>query len=149
MENVHTRADSVIARRLQEDFDSEAAGIVAGVARPPLGPGITIGRSSRSFGAPRQPTTTPTSAFPTRSKRQRADRVPLFADPVSEDFVALGFRYPPRGGIRPHHPVTTPIVDTPLLTNLTDHPSSLVRHCEVPTYFCISLLLCAFHDLFY
>jgi hypothetical protein len=69
MEDVRTHADSVITRRLQKDFDAEAAGIPAGAARPPPGPGITIGRSARSSGAPHRPTTTPTGAPPTRSKR--------------------------------------------------------------------------------
>uniref|UniRef100_A0A2N9I4K1 Aminotransferase-like plant mobile domain-containing protein n=1 Tax=Fagus sylvatica TaxID=28930 RepID=A0A2N9I4K1_FAGSY len=50
----------------------------------------------------------------------------------SEDYIAQGFRYPPRGGIRPRHTVTTPVVDTPLLTGLHDHPSSSVSRCEDP-----------------
>jgi hypothetical protein len=64
---------------------------------------------------------------------------------VLEDYVAPGFRYPPLGGIRPRHPVTTPVLDTPLLTGLIDHPSSLVRRCEVPAYSRISLLF-FFHN---
>jgi hypothetical protein len=35
-------------------------------------------------------------------------------------------------------------VDTPLLTGLIDHPSSLVHRCEVPAYSCISLCLAFF-----
>uniref|UniRef100_A0A2N9IG64 Aminotransferase-like plant mobile domain-containing protein n=1 Tax=Fagus sylvatica TaxID=28930 RepID=A0A2N9IG64_FAGSY len=53
-------------------------------------------------------------------------------DPIPEDYVAPGFRYPPQGGIRPRYPVTTPVADTPLLTNLHSHPSSSVRRCEEP-----------------
>jgi hypothetical protein len=134
MEDVRTRADGDIARNLQVELDADAAGIAAGATRPPSRPGITIGRSARPSGAPRRPTTTPTGAPPARSKRQRADRAPLSADPIPEDYVAPGFRYPPQGGIRPRHPVTTPVVDTPLLTGLIDHPSSLVRRCEVFVY---------------
>jgi hypothetical protein len=103
MEDVSTRADSVIARNLQAELDAEAVGIAAGVARPPLGPGITIGGSARPSGASHRPTRTSTGAPPMRSKRQRADQVPPSVDPISEDFVAPGFRYPPRGGIRPCH----------------------------------------------
>uniref|UniRef100_A0A2N9I3D5 Aminotransferase-like plant mobile domain-containing protein n=1 Tax=Fagus sylvatica TaxID=28930 RepID=A0A2N9I3D5_FAGSY len=79
-----------------------------------------------------QDSTMPTGAPPARSKRQRADRAPLSADLVLEDYVAPGFRYPPRGDIRPRYPVTTSVEDTPLLTGLIDHPSSLVCHCEDP-----------------
>uniref|UniRef100_A0A2N9FHL4 Aminotransferase-like plant mobile domain-containing protein n=1 Tax=Fagus sylvatica TaxID=28930 RepID=A0A2N9FHL4_FAGSY len=42
------------------------------------------------------------------------------------------FRYPPQGGIRPRYPVAVEISDTPLLTNLLAHPSSLVRRCQDP-----------------
>uniref|UniRef100_A0A2N9GCZ9 Aminotransferase-like plant mobile domain-containing protein n=1 Tax=Fagus sylvatica TaxID=28930 RepID=A0A2N9GCZ9_FAGSY len=72
------------------------------------------------------------AAPPARSKRQRSDRTPLSADPVPEDYAASGFRYPPRGGIRPRYPVATPVADTPLLTGLHDHPSSSVIRCEDP-----------------
>uniref|UniRef100_A0A2N9G245 Aminotransferase-like plant mobile domain-containing protein n=1 Tax=Fagus sylvatica TaxID=28930 RepID=A0A2N9G245_FAGSY len=80
-------------------------------------PGITIGRSTRSSGAPRQPTTTPTGAPPIRSplKRQRADGVPRSADSIPEDFVVPGFRYPPQGGIQPRHHVTTSLGFGPFL----------------------------------
>ena len=107
MEDVRTRADGDIARNLQAELDAEVASIAASATRPPSRPGITIGRSARPSGAPCQPTMTPTGAPPARSKRQRADRAPLSADPVPKDYVAPGFRYPPRGGIRPRHPVTT------------------------------------------
>ena len=90
MEDVRTRADSAIARNLQAELDAEATGIAASAARPPSRPGITIGRSARPSGAPRRPTTTPTDAPSARSKRQRADRSPLSADPIPEDYVAPG-----------------------------------------------------------
>ena len=118
MEDVRTRFNASIARNLQAELDAEAAG-------------LAIGRSARPYGAPRQPTAAPTVAPPARSKRQRSDRAPPLADLIPEDYIAPGFRYPPRGGIRPRHTVTTPVVDTPLLTGLHDHPSSSVRRCEV------------------
>jgi hypothetical protein len=144
MEDPRTRADSVIARNLQEHFDAEAASVAAGEAQPPLGPGIIIGGSARSSGASRQSSRTPTSAPPVRSssKRQRADRVPPSADPILEDFVMPGLRYPPQGGIRPRYHVITPVMDTPLLTNLIHHPSSSVRHCEVFIRFVCPSALC-------
>jgi hypothetical protein len=139
MEDVHTRVDASIARNLQEELDAEAAGLTSSAARPSSRPGITIGRSARPSGAPRQPAAAPTAAAPTaappaRSKRQRSDRAPLSADPIPEDYAAPGFRYPPHGGIRPRYPVTTPVADTPLLTGLHGHPSSSVRRCEVFVY---------------
>jgi hypothetical protein len=151
MEDVRTRVDASIARNLQDELDAEAAGLTSSAARPSsrpgitIGrsarpssvpcqssqPGITIGRSARPSGAPRQPTAAPTVAPSARSKRQRSDRAPPSADPIPEDYVAPGFRYPPRGGIRPRHTITTPVVDTPLLKDLHDHPSSSVRRCQV------------------
>ena len=115
-------------------LDAEAAGLASGATQPPSWPSIVIGRSARPSGAPPRPTATPTAAPPTRSKRQRSDRTPLSADPVPEDYAAPGFRYPPRGGIRPRYPVTTPVADTPLLTGLHDHPSSSVIRYEVCVY---------------
>uniref|UniRef100_A0A2N9HDV8 Aminotransferase-like plant mobile domain-containing protein n=1 Tax=Fagus sylvatica TaxID=28930 RepID=A0A2N9HDV8_FAGSY len=132
MEDVRTRFDASIARNLQAELDAEAAGLASSAAWPSSRHGITIGRSARPSGAPRQPTAAPTVAPPARSKRQRSDHAPPSADPILEDYIAPGFRYPPRGGIRPHHTVTTPVVDTPLLTGLHDHPSSSVRRCEDP-----------------
>jgi hypothetical protein len=134
MEDVRTRADSSIARNLQAELDAEAAGLASGATRPPSRPGIVIGRSARPSGAPRRPSAMPTVAPPARSKRQRSDRAPLSANPILEDYAAPGFRYPPRGGIRPCYPVTTPVEHLPLLTGLHDHPSSSVRRCEVFVY---------------
>ena len=134
MEDVRTRFDASIARNLQAELDAEAAGLASSAARPSSRPGITIGRSARPSGAPRQPTAASTVAPPSRSKRQRSDRAPPSADPIPEDYIAPGFRYPPRGGIRPRHTVATPVVDTPLLTDLHDHPSSSVRRCGVLVY---------------
>jgi hypothetical protein len=144
MEDVRTRADSSIAKNLQAELDVEAAGLASGATRPSSRPGVVIGRSARPSGAPRRPTLTPTVAPPARSKRQRSDRAPLSTDPIPEDYAAPGFRYPSRGGIRPRYPVTTPVEDTPLLTGLIDHPSSLVRRCQVFMYW-HSSSPCSFH----
>jgi hypothetical protein len=134
MEDVRTRVDASIARNLQAELDAEAASLASSAARPSSQPGITIGRSARPSGVPHQPATAPTAASPARSKRQRSDRAPLSADPIPEDYAAPGFKYPPRGGIRPRYPVTTSVADTPLLTGLHGHPSSSVRRCEVFMY---------------
>uniref|UniRef100_A0A2N9ILE1 Aminotransferase-like plant mobile domain-containing protein n=1 Tax=Fagus sylvatica TaxID=28930 RepID=A0A2N9ILE1_FAGSY len=109
MEDVRTRVDASIARNLQAELDAEAAGLASSTVRPPSRPGITIGRSARPSSAPRQPAAAPPAAPPARSKRRRSDRAPLSADPIPEDYVAPGFRYPPQGGIRPRYPVTTPV----------------------------------------
>uniref|UniRef100_A0A2N9GYE3 Uncharacterized protein n=1 Tax=Fagus sylvatica TaxID=28930 RepID=A0A2N9GYE3_FAGSY len=69
---------------------------------------------------------------PSRLKRQRTGGIPDSAGTIPEDYVAPGFRYPPQGGIRPRYPVAVEISDTPLLTNLLAHPSSLVRRCQEP-----------------
>uniref|UniRef100_A0A2N9J7Y3 Aminotransferase-like plant mobile domain-containing protein n=1 Tax=Fagus sylvatica TaxID=28930 RepID=A0A2N9J7Y3_FAGSY len=127
----HRRSDR-LAKGKAAELDAEAAGLAPSTVRPPSRPGITIGRSARPSSAPRQPTAAPPAAPPARSKRRRYDRAPLSADPIPEDYVAPGFRYPPQGGIRPRYPVTTPVVDTSLLTCLHDHPSSSVRRCEDP-----------------
>uniref|UniRef100_A0A2N9FZ56 Aminotransferase-like plant mobile domain-containing protein n=1 Tax=Fagus sylvatica TaxID=28930 RepID=A0A2N9FZ56_FAGSY len=108
MEDVRTRVDASLARDLQAEFDAEAAGLSSSTARPSSRPGITIGRSARPSSAPRQPTAAPPAAPPARSKRRKSDRDPLSADPIPEDHVVPGFRYPPQGGIRPRYPVTTP-----------------------------------------
>jgi hypothetical protein len=124
----------LLPETLQAEFDAEAAGLASSTVRPPSRPSITIGRSARPSSAPRQPAAAPPVAPPARSKRRRSDRAPLSADPLPEDYVAPGFRYPPQGGIRPRYPVTTPVVDTSLLTGLHNHPSSSVRRCEVFVY---------------
>uniref|UniRef100_A0A2N9GK19 Aminotransferase-like plant mobile domain-containing protein n=1 Tax=Fagus sylvatica TaxID=28930 RepID=A0A2N9GK19_FAGSY len=108
MEDVRTRVDASLARDLQAEFDAEAAGLSSSTARPSSRPGVTIGRSARPSSAPRQPTAAPPAAPPARSKRRKSDRDPLSADPIPEDHVVPGFRYPPQGGIRPRYPVTTP-----------------------------------------
>jgi hypothetical protein len=134
MEDVRTRVDASIARNLQAELDAKAAGLASSTVRPPSRPGITIGRSARPSSAPCQPAAALPVAPPARLKRRRSDRAPLSADPIPEDYVAPGFRYPPQGGIRPRYPVTTPVVDTSLLTGLYSHPSSSVRRCEVFVY---------------
>jgi hypothetical protein len=80
-------------------------------------------------------------------KRQRSEGIPDSAGTIPEDYVAPGFRYPPHGGIRPRYPVAVEISDTPLLTNLLAHPSSLVRRCQVPSYFHMFLLFLTFANL--
>uniref|UniRef100_A0A2N9EG23 Aminotransferase-like plant mobile domain-containing protein n=1 Tax=Fagus sylvatica TaxID=28930 RepID=A0A2N9EG23_FAGSY len=152
MEDVRTRADASIARNLQAELDAEASGLVSSVARPSSRPGVVIGRSARPSeatrpssqpsvttgrsdtlsDAPRRSSTRSTGALPTRLKRQRAEGTPYSAGAIPEDFAAPGFRYPPQGGIRPRYPVIVEIFDTPLLTNLLAHPSSLVRRCQDP-----------------
>ena len=141
LEDPHTRTDSVIARNLQEYFDAEAASVTVGEARPPPGPGITISGSARSSGASRRSfrTSTGTPLVRSSSKRLRVDRTPPSADPIPEDFIMSRLRYPPKGGIRPRYLVITPVMDTPLLTNLINHPLYSVRRCEVFICFCMSL----------
>uniref|UniRef100_A0A2N9HHN9 Aminotransferase-like plant mobile domain-containing protein n=1 Tax=Fagus sylvatica TaxID=28930 RepID=A0A2N9HHN9_FAGSY len=107
MEDVRTRVDASLARDLQAEFDAEAAGLSSSTARPSSRPGVTIGRSARPSSAPRQPTAAPPAAPPARSKRRK----------VAFDRAI---------------PVTTPVADTLLLTDLHNHPSSSVRRCQDP-----------------
>uniref|UniRef100_A0A2N9HYI0 Aminotransferase-like plant mobile domain-containing protein n=1 Tax=Fagus sylvatica TaxID=28930 RepID=A0A2N9HYI0_FAGSY len=152
MEDVRTRLDASIARNLQAELDAEAAGPASSAARPPPRPGVVIGRSARPSettrpspqpgvttgpsdapsAAPRRPHTRSTGIPSSRLKRQRTGGIPDSAGTIPEDYVAPGFRYPPQGGIRPRYPVAVEISDTPLLTNLLAHPSSLVRRCQEP-----------------
>uniref|UniRef100_A0A2N9HJK2 Aminotransferase-like plant mobile domain-containing protein n=1 Tax=Fagus sylvatica TaxID=28930 RepID=A0A2N9HJK2_FAGSY len=154
MEDVRTRVDASLARDLQAEFDAEAAGLAPSAARAPPRPGVVIGRSagpsettrpspqpSVTTGssdappvAPRRAHTRSTGILPSRLKRQRSEGIPDSAGTIPEDYVAPGFRYPPHGGIRPRYPVAVEISDTPLLTNLLAHPSSLVRRCQEPPY---------------
>uniref|UniRef100_A0A2N9HIH7 Aminotransferase-like plant mobile domain-containing protein n=1 Tax=Fagus sylvatica TaxID=28930 RepID=A0A2N9HIH7_FAGSY len=159
MEDVRTRVDASLARDLQAEFDAEAAGSAPSAARAPPRPGVVIGRSAGPSettrpspqpsvttgssdappAAPRRAHTRSTGILPSRLKRQRSEGIPDSAGTIPEDYVAPGFRYPPHGGIRPRYPVAVEISDTPLLTNLLAHPSSLVRRCQVPSYFHMSL----------
>jgi hypothetical protein len=167
MEDVRTRFDASIARNLQAELDAEATGPASSTIRPPPRPGVVIGRSARPSettrpspqpgvttgpsdapsAAPRRPHTRSTGIPPSRLKRQRTEGIPDSAGTIPEDYVAPGFRYPPHGGIRPRYPVAVEISDTPLLTNLLAHPSSLVRRCQVPSYFHMSLLFLVFANL--
>jgi hypothetical protein len=167
VEDIRTRPNAYIARNLQAELDAEAAGLASSAARPPLQPGVVIGRSARPSGtahpppqpgvttghsdtpsdAPRRPHTRSTGIPPSRLKRQRAEGIPDFAGAIPEDYVTPGFRYPPQGGTRPRYPIAVEISDTPLLTNLLAHLSSLVRRCQVPAYFLMSLLFLAFANL--
>jgi hypothetical protein len=115
--------------------------------RPSPQPGVTTGPSDAPSAAPRRPHTRSTGIPPSRLKRQRTEGIPDSAGTIPEDYVAPGFRYPPHGGIRPRYPVAVEISDTPLLTNLLAHPSSLVRRCQVPSYFRMSLLFLVFANL--
>uniref|UniRef100_A0A2N9EA97 Aminotransferase-like plant mobile domain-containing protein n=1 Tax=Fagus sylvatica TaxID=28930 RepID=A0A2N9EA97_FAGSY len=67
-----------------------------------------------------------------RNLQAELDAEAAWSCAIPEDYVAPGFRYPPQGGIRPRYPVAVEISDTPLLTNLLAHPSSLVRRCQDP-----------------
>jgi hypothetical protein len=167
MEDVRTRVDASLARDLQAEFDAEAAGLAPSAARAPPRPGVVIGRSAGPSettrpspqpsvttgssdappAAPRRAHTRSTGILPSRLKRQRSEGIPDFAGTIPEDYVAPGFRYPPHGGIRPRYPVAVEISDTPLLTNLLAHPSSLVRRCQVPSYFHMFLLFLTFANL--
>ncbi len=136
MEDPCTHADRMVVANLQRAFDVEVDGVAAGVWPPPR-VGITIGGSTRSSGTPLRSSGMPTSSPPMRlsSKRLRAAWAPPSAGPILEDFVMPGVKYPPQGGIRPRYTVITPVADTPFLTNLAEHPSSSVHHCEVFTHF--------------
>jgi hypothetical protein len=167
MEDVRTRLDASLARNLQAELDAEAAGLAPSAARPPPRPGVVIGRSARPSettcpppqpgvttgpsdapsAAPRRAHTRLTGIPPSRLKRQRTGGLPDSAGAIPEDYVAPGFRYPPHGGIRPRDPVAVEISDTPLLKNLLAHPSSLVRRCQVLSYFRMSLLFLVFANL--
>uniref|UniRef100_A0A2N9ID37 Aminotransferase-like plant mobile domain-containing protein n=1 Tax=Fagus sylvatica TaxID=28930 RepID=A0A2N9ID37_FAGSY len=123
MEDVRTRLDASLARNLQAELDAEAAGLAPSAARPPPRPGVVIGRSARpsetTRPSPQPGVTTGPSDAPSAAPRRPHTR-------------STGFRYPPHGGIRPRYPVAVEISDTPLLTNLLAHPSSLVRRCQEP-----------------
>jgi hypothetical protein len=167
MEDVRTRVDASLARDLQAEFDAEAAGSAPSAARASPRPGVVIGRSAGPSettrpspqpsvttgssdappAAPRRAHTRSTGILPSRLKRQRSEGIPDSAGTIPEDYVAPGFRYPPHGGIRPRYPVAVEISDTPLLTNLLAHPSSLVRRCQVPSYFHMFLLFLTFANL--
>ena len=93
-ENPPTCAYCVVAKNLQRFFDAEEV-------LPTPNPGITIGDSARLSDTSRSSSGAPADAPPTRtsSKRPRATRAPPSADPIDSDFVMLGIRYPPQGGI--------------------------------------------------
>uniref|UniRef100_A0A2N9GZJ4 Uncharacterized protein n=1 Tax=Fagus sylvatica TaxID=28930 RepID=A0A2N9GZJ4_FAGSY len=102
VEDIRTRPNAYIARNLQAELDAEAAGLASSAARPPLQPGVVIGRSARPSGtahpppqpgvttghsdtpsdAPRRPHTRSTGIPPSRLKRQRAEGIPDFAGAI-------------------------------------------------------------------
>uniref|UniRef100_A0A2N9GJ63 Aminotransferase-like plant mobile domain-containing protein n=1 Tax=Fagus sylvatica TaxID=28930 RepID=A0A2N9GJ63_FAGSY len=116
-----------------ESFIGRSAG-PSETTRPSPQPSVTTGSSDAPPAAPRRAHTRSTGILPSRLKRQRSEGIPDSAGTIPEDYVAPGFRYPPHGGIRPRYPVAVEISDTPLLTNLLAHPSSLVRRCQEPPY---------------
>uniref|UniRef100_A0A2N9GJ07 Aminotransferase-like plant mobile domain-containing protein n=1 Tax=Fagus sylvatica TaxID=28930 RepID=A0A2N9GJ07_FAGSY len=120
MEDVRTRFDASIARNLQAELDAEAAAWCHHWSQR-----CSFCRTSSS-------SYQVDGYSPSRLKRQRTEGIPDSAGTIPEDYVAPGFRYPPHGGIRPRYPVAVEISDTPLLTNLLAHPSSLVRRCQEP-----------------
>uniref|UniRef100_A0A2N9GK92 Aminotransferase-like plant mobile domain-containing protein n=1 Tax=Fagus sylvatica TaxID=28930 RepID=A0A2N9GK92_FAGSY len=124
MEDVRTRVDASLSPgNLQAEFDAEAAAWCHyWFPAMLLLPHLVV------------PHTRSTGILPSRLKRQRTEGIPDSAGTIPEDYVAPGFRYPPHGGIRPRYPVAVEISDTPLLTNLLAHPSSLVRRCQEPPY---------------
>jgi hypothetical protein len=109
MEDVRTRADASIARNLQAELDAEAAGLVSGAARPPLLPGVIIGRSARPSGmthpspqpsattgpsdtppdALRRPHTRSTGIPPSRLDLAKSDQGP-FLDPNPKEKYGYG-----------------------------------------------------------
>uniref|UniRef100_A0A2N9IJK4 Aminotransferase-like plant mobile domain-containing protein n=1 Tax=Fagus sylvatica TaxID=28930 RepID=A0A2N9IJK4_FAGSY len=123
MEDVRTRVDASLARDLQAEFDAEAAGLAPSAARAPPRPGVVIGRSA----GPSE-TTRPSPQPSVTTGSQRCSSCRTSSCPYQVD------GYPPHGGIRPRYPVAVEISDTPLLTNLLAHPSSLVRRCQEPPY---------------
>uniref|UniRef100_A0A2N9FU18 Uncharacterized protein n=1 Tax=Fagus sylvatica TaxID=28930 RepID=A0A2N9FU18_FAGSY len=128
MEDVRTRVDASLRQGIYRlSFDAEAAGSSSYLVS-------LLVPSDAPSAAPRRAHTRSTGILPSRLKRQRSEGIPDSAGTIPEDYVAPGFRYPPHGGIRPRYPVAVEISDTPLLTNLLAHPSSLVRRCQEPPY---------------
>uniref|UniRef100_A0A2N9FAU5 Aminotransferase-like plant mobile domain-containing protein n=1 Tax=Fagus sylvatica TaxID=28930 RepID=A0A2N9FAU5_FAGSY len=123
MEDVRTRLDASIARNLQAELDAEAAGLAPSAARAPPRPGVVIGRSAGPSETTRPSPQPGVTTGPSDAPSCRTSSCPYQVD-----------GYPPHGGIRPRYPVAVEISDTPLLTNLLAHPSSLVRRCQEPPY---------------
>uniref|UniRef100_A0A2N9G5P8 Aminotransferase-like plant mobile domain-containing protein n=1 Tax=Fagus sylvatica TaxID=28930 RepID=A0A2N9G5P8_FAGSY len=124
MEDVRTRLDASIARNLQAELRCRGCWFLApSAARAPPRPGVVIGRSAgpseTTRPSPQPGVTTGPSDAPSAAPRRASYQVD---------------GYPPHGGIRPRYPVAVEISDTPLLTNLLAHPSSLVRRCQEPPY---------------
>ena len=64
-------------------------------------------------------------------KRRRASAWISSAPEDDPEHVVLGRRYPPEGGIRPKEVVGSIFLETPLLRDLAQHPSTAIRQCEV------------------
>uniref|UniRef100_A0A2N9F6M6 Aminotransferase-like plant mobile domain-containing protein n=1 Tax=Fagus sylvatica TaxID=28930 RepID=A0A2N9F6M6_FAGSY len=125
--------DAMETSRERADHDADDA-------LPTPSPGIVIGEIARSFGTTHRTsgasTEVPSRSEPmpcrkTTSKRSRVTRVPPPTPTQDPELVRPRVRYPPQGGIRPRDMGPLFVVDTPLLTNLANHPSTSVRRCEV------------------
>ena len=139
METSRERIDRRVAEDLKQSFDAESDDD-ADDALPTPSPGIVIGEIARSFGTTHgtsgASTEVPSRSEPmprrkTTSKRSRVTRVPPPTPTQDLELVRPRVRYPPQGGIRPRDMGPLFVVDTPLLTNLANHPSTSVRRCEV------------------
>jgi hypothetical protein len=64
-------------------------------------------------------------------KRRRASYWANATPETDPEFVELGKRYPLKGGIRTKEIVGTILLETSLLKDLTQHPSTAVPRCEV------------------
>lgn len=139
METSRERIDRRVAEDLKQSFDAESDDD-ADDALPTPSPGIVIGEIARSFGTTHctsgASTEVPSRSEPmprrkTTSKRSRVTRVPPPTPTQDLELVRPRVRYPPQGGIHPRDMGPLFVVDTPLLTNLANHPSTSVRRCEV------------------
>lgn len=139
METSRERTDCRAAENLQRFFDAQSDD-GADDFLPTPSPGTVIGETARSFGTARR-TLGVSTMVPFRSesipshrttlKRTRVTRVPPPASTQDLELVRPGVRYPLQGGIRPQDMGPFLVVDTPLLTNLVNHPLIFVRRCEV------------------
>lgn len=64
-------------------------------------------------------------------KRRRASEWISATSGTDPDHVEPERRYPPEGGIRPKEILGSILLETPLLRDLAQHPSTAVHRCEV------------------